>query len=274
MKPGIGSGSGILNEHELPPGELSLPACPDPVVCFTLGQPYPLFQKFDGHSHQNLSRSGLFSLVPAGIPSYWQWDQAAHVLTLQLDSAFLGEVATELGQYSARPIEFCSTFEASDEHLTHLVMLLRSETKGLGVGTQLYSDSLMQALAICLLQRYRSTPGTCWQPTGKLSRVMLQQLVDYIEANLAADLTLPELSRVVGLSAHYFVTSFKNATGTTPHQYVIQRRVQTAKRLLICDRTLTIAQVAAAVGFADQSHLCRHLRRLLKVTPSQLRQQS
>ncbi|MEM8807113.1 MAG: AraC family transcriptional regulator [Cyanobacteria bacterium P01_G01_bin.38] len=271
---GMGLSNGILNEYKLPPGELALPAYPDPVICFTLGQPYQLFQKFDDHTHQKLSHSGQFSLVPAEMPSYWQWAQAAHIVIVQVDSDFLDSVATELGQYEPHSIEFGSAFEASDEHLTHLVMLLRSESQGRGVGTQLYTDSLMQALAICLLQRYSKASNASWHPIGKLTRSALQQLVAYIEANLAEDLTLQQLSRIAGLSSHYFATSFKNATGMTPHQYVIQRRVQKAKRLLICDRTLTIAQVAATVGFSDQSHLCRHLRRQLKVTPKQLRQQS
>lgn len=267
-------GNGLLSEYKLPPGELSLPACPNPVICWTLGESYRLFQEINSHSHQKLSHRGQFSLVPAGLPSYWQWVQVAHILTVQIDSAFLADVATDLGQYCPHPIEFCLTFEASDEHLTHLVMLLRLELQGNGLGTQLYIDSLMQALVICLLKRYSVFSDTCWHPIGKLSRTVLQQLVDFIEANLAEDLTLQQLSRIAGLSSHYFATSFKNATGMTPHQYVIQRRVQVAKRLLMCDRTLTIAQIATTVGFSDQSHLCRHLRRQLKVTPKQLRQQS
>lgn len=271
---GIDLGNGILNEYKLLPGELSLPASSDPIVCFTLGEPYSLFQKFNGQSHQKLSHSGQFSLVPAEVPSYWQWNQAAHLITVQLDSNFLGNVATELGRYGPHPIEFCPTFEASDEPLNHLVMLLRSELQGLGVGTQLYTDALMQAFATCLLLRYGSSPDTRWHPTGKLSRTVLQQLVDFIEANLAEDLTLPQLSCIAGLSPHYFATSFKQATGMPPHQYVIQRRVQVAKQLLMRDRSLTIAQIATTVGFSDQSHLCRHLRRQLKVTPKQLRQQS
>ena len=55
------------------------------------------------------------------------------------------------------------------------------------------------------------------------------------------------------------------------HQYVIQRRVDRAKALLR-DSRLPIAQVAAEAGFAHQSHLARHLRRIAGVSPSQLRQ--
>jgi AraC family transcriptional regulator len=63
---------------------------------------------------------------------------------------------------------------------------------------------------------------------------------------------------------------FKQSTGLTPHQYVIQCRVERAKQLLL-QGELTIADIAYRVGFANQSHLNRHFKRLFGVTPKAIR---
>ena len=82
-----------------------------------------------------------------------------------------------------------------------------------------------------------------------------------------------EIAGVAHVSPYHFARSFKAATGLSPHQYVIQRRVERAKTLLT-GGDLSIAEVAGAVGFANQSHLAFHLRRLLGVSPKALRQSS
>jgi AraC family transcriptional regulator len=74
------------------------------------------------------------------------------------------------------------------------------------------------------------------------------------------------------MSPHHFARSFKATTGLTPHRYMIHRRVEWAKSL-ISDTDLTVAEVAAAVGFSNPSHLAHHVRRLLGVSPGALRRE-
>ena len=74
------------------------------------------------------------------------------------------------------------------------------------------------------------------------------------------------------MSPYHFARLFKSTAGLSPHQYVIQSRVERAKTLL-ADSDLTIAEVAQAVGFANQSHLAFHVRRLLGVSPKALRRE-
>ena len=74
------------------------------------------------------------------------------------------------------------------------------------------------------------------------------------------------------MSPDHFARSFKAATGLSPHQYVIQRRVERAKTLL-SDTGLTVAEVARAVGFSNPSHLATHVRRVLGVSPGALRRE-
>jgi AraC family transcriptional regulator len=70
---------------------------------------------------------------------------------------------------------------------------------------------------------------------------------------------------------YHFARQFKASTGLPPHQYVIARRVERARELLQGGGELSLAEVAADVGFADQSQLSHHFKRLVGVTPGRFR---
>ena len=100
----------------------------------------------------------------------------------------------------------------------------------------------------------------------------LRQVNDYIEAHLAEDISLGELANHVKLSQSHFSHLFRQSTGKSPYKFLIQQRVERAKELLL-KQDMAIADVAISVGFYDQSHLSRHMKKLLKLSPRQLRQQ-
>jgi AraC family transcriptional regulator len=137
-------------------------------------------------------------------------------------------------------------------------------------GSRLYAETMANALAVHLLQHYSARQPILRDYNGGLSRHQLRQVIDYINGHLDRDLGLAELAKIVQMSPHYFTRLFKQSTGLTPHQYVIHRRVERAKELLL-NGELTIAEVAYSVGFANQSHLNRHLKRRLGVTPRYIR---
>ena len=86
-------------------------------------------------------------------------------------------------------------------------------------------------------------------------------------AHLRDDLVLGRLARLAGFSASHFSVLFKRAAGLPVHEYVIQRRVERARTLLLRG-DLPASQVALETGFAHQSHMARCMRRLLGLTPT------
>ena len=106
-------------------------------------------------------------------------------------------------------------------------------------------------------------------PAG-LTTLRLRRALDYIQANLDGDIHLDDLAASVGLSPFYFSRLFKLSTGSTPHQYLLQRRLERAKELLRSPDA-SLSQVALESGFADQSHLTNVFRRFMGITPSQFR---
>ena len=103
-----------------------------------------------------------------------------------------------------------------------------------------------------------------------LTHIQLKPVLDYIQTHLDRDLSLAELAQVINISPTYFASLFKQAMEITPHQYVIQQRVERAKTMLL-KTDLAIADIALQVGFSSQSHLTQQLKRLTGMTPKQVR---
>jgi AraC family transcriptional regulator len=99
----------------------------------------------------------------------------------------------------------------------------------------------------------------------------LRQVFGYIEDNLGRELSLSEIAGVAGVSVSHFKTLFRESVGIPAHQYVIRRRLERAKSLL-AEGKLSISQIALDTGFAHQSHLAHHMRRVLGVSPRALRE--
>ncbi len=91
------------------------------------------------------------------------------------------------------------------------------------------------------------------------------QVRAYLEAHYRENVSLGELSQLVGLNGPYLIRTFRNAVGVPPHSYLIHKRIERAKQLLRSGEP--VAQVALMVGFSDQSHLNLHFKRLLNITP-------
>ncbi len=91
--------------------------------------------------------------------------------------------------------------------------------------------------------------------------------LDYLEANYATAITLDDLAAHVHFSPFHLLRVFKQAIGLPPHAFLVGVRVRRAKELLALG--VPPAEVAQRVGFADQSHLYRHFKRALGITPGQ-----
>jgi AraC-like DNA-binding protein len=92
-----------------------------------------------------------------------------------------------------------------------------------------------------------------------------QRMRDLIEDHVVAGLSLREAAGLLNFHPAYLVRAFSREFGMSPHQYLISRRVDLARRLILAGHRLT--EVATDSGFYDQSHLDRHFKRILGVTP-------
>ena len=95
----------------------------------------------------------------------------------------------------------------------------------------------------------------------------VRQVRDYLEAYYTANVSLQTLASLVGLKPLRLLRVFRREMGLPPHAYLLQVRINRAKEFLIQGKT--IVEVAGDTGFSDQSHLTRHFKRFVGVTPGQ-----
>lgn len=125
-------------------------------------------------------------------------------------------------------------------------------------------EAMTRALAHVLVRHARVTARALGAEAGPVARVRA-----LIDENFGEDLTLGTLAVTAGLTPHHLIRAFRKETGLTPHAYLVDRRVRAARdRLKAGERP---AEVAAAVGFADQAHLTRAFKARLAVTPGAFR---
>jgi AraC-like DNA-binding protein len=103
-----------------------------------------------------------------------------------------------------------------------------------------------------------------------LTRATRQKIEDFIEARLEMPLPIPVLARAAGMSSSHFTRAFTNAVRMPPHRYVMWRRLLRAQEL-IRNSNESLAEIALATGFSDQSHLSRYFHLNLGESPSQFR---
>jgi len=102
---------------------------------------------------------------------------------------------------------------------------------------------------------------------GGLPPRALRRVREYVEAHLDETISLEVLAGIAGLSMYHFARAFKQSESVTPHEYVVQRRVQHGLELL-AGTQLPLSEIALASGFSDQSHFARRFREHVGVTPS------
>lgn len=158
-----------------------------------------------------------------------------------------------------------------DPLLEQIAIGLRAELYDESPATALYVDYLARAAAARLLHAHSTATLKPAPRQSGLNEVQLRRATDHIEANLDRDPSLREVAATTGLSPVYFARQFKLATGLAPHQYLIRRRVERAKRLL-AGSALPLAAIALDCGFCHQEHLTRVFRKHCGTTPGAYRQ--
>ena len=126
-------------------------------------------------------------------------------------------------------------------------------------------ESFLRSLLFRLVSGHTSSMGSLRAP-GRESMIV-NRVREYIIANYERTISLSELEQLTGFSLFHVNRIFSKAVGVPPHEFQTQTRISEAKKLILAGHSL--ANVAAAVGFADQSHFHRHFRRLMKVTPGE-----
>ncbi|WP_293127455.1 AraC family transcriptional regulator [Microcoleus sp. bin38.metabat.b11b12b14.051] len=224
----------------------------------------------DGKRKTEARNEGDIGIIPANVSQRCSWNILSQFTILAIDPALLKQVGQDL--VDPDRIELIPHFMTEQDPLIQgIIAALRDELESAKIGGYLLVDSLKTTLALHLLRKYCTAPPQPRSYAGGLSKAKLQQVTEYIAEHLHREVKLIELAAIAQISPYHFLRLFKNSLGITPHQYILQRRIEKAKYLLL-HTELSITEVAATAGFYDQSHLTRYFKRIVGVTPKQLLQ--
>jgi AraC family transcriptional regulator len=218
--------------------------------------------RVDGRSFEHEKTHGHLTLCPAGV------DAEARTET-DFDALIIG-VAHDCMTIGENPVTRIRHHEGYDANLFHLALTLRDQARrNLPDGPLAWSDAAC-TLVDNLAGRYALRP-TARDGDQQLGAATIQRLRELVLDDPAAPLDLAILARASGCSAFHFARRFRKTVGLTPHRWVMRLRLSRAAEM-IADRRCSLADIACATGFADQSHLCRWVRRVYGVPPLRLRQ--
>jgi AraC-like DNA-binding protein len=136
----------------------------------------------------------------------------------------------------------------------------------------LFADYVSLALGSHVAQAYGGMKSVVALRQGGLAAWQERRAKELISANLEENLSTGDLARECSLSAGHFARAFRRSTGLSPHQWLVWCRVEKAHGLLR-DGGLSLAEIARACGFADQSHFTRAYTRLRGISPGAWRRQ-
>lgn len=171
-----------------------------------------------------------------------------------------------VGEIISAKVKLQSRFRLRDPLIQQMGLALKTELEIAGNDSKLYADSMATALGAHLLQRYGLKKSVVKAYGGGLAPCQLRIIIEYIQTYLDTDLTLDKLASLIEISPHYFASLFKQSTGSSPHKYITQCRLEKAKTLLR-QRDLPISLICQEVGFKNQSHFTRVFRQHFQITP-------
>ena len=175
------------------------------------------------------------------------------------DGGRLGELAPCLGR--------------RDDFLAASVRQLRRLLHAGDDLSRMLADSLQWTLRLHLLRSYRTAGSVADpepEPAETISAVVARRLRDYVESHLDRRITLADLAAIAGVGEHRLLAGFRQHFGTTPAQFVLDRRIERASRMLVQPH-YGIADIALATGFSNHSHFSAAFRRRTGQTPQQFR---
>jgi len=262
----------VVEQHHVRSSEVADVMFKRHVISINIGHSTTGERKKEGRFQCDFRSRGSISFLPSDQPfSGWMKVERgvfANVLVLALDPAFMSRVAEGLELDSDR-IELVEQRRVTDPTLRHIALALRAGVQSGDALDRMYGEGLSTALAAHLLREYGATVLRPKSQYGGLPRAKLVRAVEYIQDQLDADLAVSGIAQAVGMSPFYFTRLFKESTGQSPHQYVVEARVRRAKELLTTGK-FTISEAAHHVGFVDQSHLTRHFKRVFGLPPKRL----
>ena len=251
------------------PGLVEFLGSPRVVVSLHVGPSVAVDCRRAGQRHRGTNIHGDLEIIPPNLGGVWEIKSRDTALVIGLKFRVLQRMVEESGG-DPQKLQVFNRFQARDAQIEHIGWALKAEMENGYPSGRSYMDALATGLATRIVRNHSSLARPHRPMKAAMPGRKLKAVLGYIEDNLERDLGLKEIADVAGLSVSHFKTLFRKSLGLPPHQYLIRRRVERAAIQLRGGQT-PIGQIALENGFCHQSHLALHTRRVLGVSPRELK---
>jgi AraC family transcriptional regulator len=205
---------------------------------------------------------------PSANPITLRLNSTLRYLRVSIDPVHLSRLISPSLE-ALEPVRLRRTYAVQSPQMAHLMLTLQDEADSHNAGGLATVEAVTTALGHLLVRHAGIEQPRPVRSRGGLSGAAKRRVLELIDAELDARLTIEMLARAIGLSPAHFARAFKETMGRAPHQYLLTLRLARARRLLETTQA-TLSDIAQQSGFADQAHFTRLFKRAFGATPGAL----
>lgn len=171
-------------------------------------------------------------------------------------------------------LQFLNNYNVSDPILENFIQIFYQEVLKAGSSGSNFFEELLKLFCNYYIYNYSNLNALLHDhSSGSFKRELMAKVDQFILENLEENITIEELAIELNMSKFHFLREFKRYTGNTPYQYIIDAKMSEAQRLL-SNSGQSIAEIALALGFADQSHFSNTFKRVIGISPANFRKKA
>jgi AraC family transcriptional regulator len=250
-----------------------LSSMPDHVIMTYFGDTsdHEIVMSAGGGDRQNITsrtRPGTITIIPSGHEARWDIAGSIEVSHIYLTQDRFQDCTDKLTE--GKRVELLDRVGFEDPAAARIMELLSCEAEIGEPSARLFVEQAVDLLCIQLLRKHTALSTPIARPPAGLAPWQVKRVTAYMLERVSESLTLDELAGVIHLSRFHFCTAFRLATGKTPHEWLVIKRIDMARKLLE-DRVLNITEVGLAVGYGTPSAFTAAFRKIVGCTPTDFR---
>lgn len=258
--------------HRLPPEtDMIVDQSSDPVISFELDADGVIERSIDGAWQEERLTRDTVTLTPAATRCDWRWiGKPLDILDVYIPYELLQAASSEyFRRGDGQQVNLSPVLRLESPTILMLMRYLMTIIESRHTHASILYETLTNHMICSMLG---VDEAITVDPTRRstLNAAVLQRVKDYIEENLAEDISLDALAATAGVSRFHFLRLFRNSIGMTPHVYLTERRMVRASNLLLTTE-MPIIDIASECGFADPSYFAARFRALYRTSPRSFR---
>ena len=218
------------------------------------------------------AKPAAITSIPAGAAHSWSTQGPIGFAHLYVDPATIARTVQERFDRDPRNVEMLGCVGAEAPLLAALFTGMLGAVERPGPASRLVLDTLLQSFLVQLVCHHSTLDAASGSAPHSLPPRRMRRVLDFIEVNLADDLELDDLASVAGSSRFHFSRAFRDATGFPPYRYLVHRRINAAKAMLL-ESKQSIEEIAAACGFKSAAQFSAMFKQVFGATPTRFRRE-